>query len=87
VRPFNCDICDQTFKTKSSLKVHSAVHSSEYNLCCSKCGAKFKAKQYLAKHVKFVHSNGQPFQFNDCEKSYKTKGSLQKHIKVLHLCQ
>ena len=46
-----CSICKVELRDKYSLKKHmSTVHGESKNLCTT-CGKKFKAKDYLKKHM------------------------------------
>lgn len=53
-RPFSCEICSASFKTKKALKVHYGVHS-ERNYECPVCNQKFLVNQAMRLHAQKRH--------------------------------
>lgn len=53
-RPFSCEICAASFKTKKALKVHYGVHS-ERNYECPVCNQKFLVNQAMRLHAQKRH--------------------------------
>ncbi|VDI20981.1 KRAB domain-containing zinc finger protein [Mytilus galloprovincialis] len=45
-----CDLCDKTFKTKSSLRTHKFSHM-KYNFTCQACGMGFSWEDHLERHM------------------------------------
>ena len=51
-RTFYCNICENSFSRKHSLKAHKAsVHENEKPFKCSTCDAQFSQKGYLKVHI------------------------------------
>ena len=57
---FVCDVCQKQFKSKSYLKVHKRIHSSEKPYKCNVCGRNFAWKGDLTRHM-LVHSSKKEF--------------------------
>ena len=64
-----CNLCPQTYKSKSKLKIHSLCHS---NLKCEYCGKGFVFGTLLKRHIESVHSNTGPKIINHAEFSIKS---------------
>ncbi|KAM4722872.1 zinc finger and BTB domain-containing protein 41 [Rhinophrynus dorsalis] len=66
-KPFECDICQQRYSTKSNLTVHKKRHSSETEIHrkkhkCPFCSKLHTNRKTLSKHVKRFHpENAQEF--------------------------
>lgn len=66
-KPFECDICNMRYSTKSNLTVHRKRHSSETELPrkdhkCPFCSKLHASRKTLVKHVKRFHAeNAQEF--------------------------
>ncbi|XP_052084525.1 uncharacterized protein LOC127721775 [Mytilus californianus] len=48
---FWCDLCDKSFKTKSSLRTHKFSHREKYNFTCQACGMGFSWEDHLERHM------------------------------------
>ncbi|GFS16828.1 zinc finger protein 782 [Elysia marginata] len=85
-RMFECSICGEFFKNKSSRDCHKLTHNS--NFLCQICGRQFAHQHLLTKHAK-IHSQvrkaSPTLTCAECNKVYKSKRSLQRHINVAHL--
>ncbi|XP_071507068.1 uncharacterized protein [Diadema antillarum] len=62
-RPYHCELCTKSFTQKSSLKVHMALHGSQYSYytqyACQFCGKKFVGRSKLKRHIHCVHRKEQ----------------------------
>ena len=59
-KAFICDVCEKTFKTKSSLTVHKRIHSIERSFKCDTCDKRFTRKDHLLQHM-VVHTGKKEF--------------------------
>lgn len=50
-RPFQCHICDKSFRRKSHLTVHVARHSGEGKFVCGICRKAYPVRDELNKHL------------------------------------
>ncbi|KAJ8975492.1 hypothetical protein NQ317_016368 [Molorchus minor] len=80
VKPFICDKCAKSFKTKQQLLTHHLVHEYIKPFECSNCEKSFKLKQQLQNHIK-IHEDLRSFICDICEKSFKFKQQLENHHK------
>ncbi|XP_020294974.1 zinc finger protein 32-like [Pseudomyrmex gracilis] len=67
LRPFNCAICDQPFKTKTNLQIHIKRHF-KYPFKCQMCGNVFESQILEDKYGICVH-----YTCDICEESYKKR--------------
>ena len=69
---FECDIfgCNQTFKTKYSLKRHYNKHYSKKELKCRFCPKKFCLPQYRKDH-EYTHTGEKPYVCNLCPMRFR----------------
>ena len=55
-RPYQCDKCPKSYKTKSGLNSHNLwQHEEQLELKCEKCGKTFRNEQSLKIHQHCVH--------------------------------
>lgn len=91
-----CDICKKMFGAKSSLEYHLKAHSSERPFPCDICGARFKYKRNVYKHILYVHKGHKKVkkpenpdkiplcQCEICGKSFYSRFGYSSHIKKIH---
>ena len=78
-RPFTCSRCDETFKTKSHLKVHLVTHGEKpfkCQYCEFSCSEASGVRNHISTHIPFV------CQF--CEYSVDKMSQLKSHIYNIH---
>ena len=74
-----CDICEMSFKTKKTFKVHKTRGSCKKLSKCHNCGTLFKTVLSLKKH----RCSTLGHQCDVCSKYYKTKQQLRCH-EIIH---
>ena len=50
IRPFECETCSRSFKSKVMLKSHQKIHSEVLGYICPYCGKGFKQSSVLYRH-------------------------------------
>ena len=80
-----CSICKVELRDKYSLKKHmSTVHGESKNLCTT-CGKKFKAKDYLKKHMlKGCGSGWKENKCTICKENFPSRSVTMEHIASKH---
>ena len=81
VRPYICEICQKTFKTRTSLAYHMGIHSSVKKFPCEVCKKAFPSKLHLHNH-QLTHKTGCYKCF--CGLQYKNVKSYKEHVKLIH---
>ncbi|GMT13119.1 hypothetical protein PFISCL1PPCAC_4416, partial [Pristionchus fissidentatus] len=77
-RPFQCDVCKKTYKTKGTLTEHSHIHRGQRRLGCDRCGARFFHNQNLKKHRK-KNCEDLPHLCTICMKGFAREIELKYH--------
>lgn len=80
---YTCEICQKNFVSRSRLRTHRQIHSTERNFMCQECGGKFKTLNCLKNHSR-LHLN--VFFYCDlCGGRFKGKHELRCHMDAVHL--
>ncbi|CRL05319.1 CLUMA_CG018230, isoform A [Clunio marinus] len=84
-RKFSCDVCGLKLKTKSILRVHKKIHSTNPDdfLPCPTCKRQFKTQNQLTNHM-ISHNPMKRFKCTICPAEYKRSKELNSHISSLH---
>jgi len=86
---YSCKTCQKKFVWLRWLKYHEigcdggqneAIKKKPFH--CKKCGKRFKTKQILGRHDRFVHTDDRPFACKECDKRFQTKMILRTHMRV-----
>uniref|UniRef100_A0A1B0CRG7 C2h2-type zn-finger protein n=2 Tax=Lutzomyia longipalpis TaxID=7200 RepID=A0A1B0CRG7_LUTLO len=80
-KPFVCEECGNSFKTKGALNAHQISHIDERPFQCENCSKKFKTQRALKKHDKDTHKET----LHDCphcELKLKSSRTLKMHLLV-----
>ncbi|XP_055525660.1 zinc finger protein 62-like [Wyeomyia smithii] len=81
-KPFQCDMCEKTFRLKPFLTAHRKCHTDVGKpFVCDICGKEFRLKKMLQAHS-LVHSNERPHQCTICQKSFAARSYLTVHIRI-----
>ena len=54
-KPFECNICNKKFRSKSNATAHEITHSQQQPFECTICNSTFKRKYDLKAHNKRLH--------------------------------
>ena len=78
---FKCDICDQEFKNKNSIRGHfNRIHNQKQEYICAICQKSgFRNQSKLASHIKVIHENKKYHKCDSCEKAFSTAGNMKNH--------
>ena len=81
---YQCDYCDNTFKTKSRLKQHTNIHIHEviYECDYNNCNYETLTRASLVAH-KLIHNNKR-WKCLECGIFTSSSGDLNYHIRVVH---
>lgn len=77
-KPFACEFCPKTFRTRPQITVHERVHSGERPYSCSECGKSFQTKTHL-RHHETVHSDEKTHICPLCPLAFKSRSLLLEH--------
>ncbi|XP_026322655.1 zinc finger protein 782-like [Hyposmocoma kahamanoa] len=86
-RPYNCDICNTSYGTNSSLKRHLKVsHSTSKPFQCSVCHRNFISERIRDRHAARNHAHPDDFRHKctQCESKFLKLKDLQKHRNKMH---
>uniref|UniRef100_A0A182FLS2 C2H2-type domain-containing protein n=1 Tax=Anopheles albimanus TaxID=7167 RepID=A0A182FLS2_ANOAL len=78
-RSYNCEVCQQPFPLKKSLRSHQAnEHPGENCNKCAICLKTFKLRSNLRQHLR-IHTGERPFQCEICNKTFVQGSALTVH--------
>ncbi|XP_052860414.1 zinc finger protein 883-like isoform X1 [Anopheles cruzii] len=80
-RPYQCKICNKSFKTLSTLIHHKNIHTNERRYECPHCPSKFSNSCNLKTHIRF-HTGERPYVCKVCDKAFYTSSHLKTHAKI-----
>ncbi len=83
IRPFKCNVCLESFRTKGNLRNHGVIHTGEKLFKCPNCPKMYAWQKSLDYHMKTQHSETQEtFACDICDRVCLTKGNLKKHLET-----
>lgn len=80
-RPFRCDVCGKSFKTKLTHYAHGKTHTGKRDFKCDICGSAFLLKAHLKAHQS-VHTGEKPFKCEHCGKDFALKVNYEVHRRL-----
>jgi Zinc finger, C2H2 type len=83
IKHYRCEFCHKDFPSRSRLKTHQMIHTSERNFICQTCGSSFKTMNCLKNHTR-LHNNVF-YNCDLCTSRFKGKHELRCHIDAIHL--
>ena len=81
---FQCELCDEKFYAKLTLKMHKIrIHGEDSNIKCKICDMKFARPDQLRNHMT-SHNSSRTEQCKICGKTFKNRASLCAHVNLTH---
>ena len=77
-RPFQCSMCEKSFRDRSELNRHSRRHTGDLPYKCATCGKGFLRRERFVTHTR-IHTGEKPFVCGVCNRGYRDKRELKKH--------
>ena len=77
-RPFQCGLCEKSFRDRSELNRHSRRHTGDLPYKCQTCGKGFLRRERFVTHTR-IHTGEKPFVCGVCNRGYRDKRELKKH--------
>ena len=90
LRPFQCEVCDASFKRKAHLEGHANAYHSEIRQNryeCDKCEFKTNHQNNFNNHVNAVHLGVRAYKCDTCDQTFTQNSHLNTHRKSVHLKQ
>lgn len=81
-KPFECNICDKSFRQSGTLNTHLTLHTGKPHLC-QICGKRFSRQAFLKVHVR-THTGNLPYKCADCAAEFAQKCALVTHRERHH---
>ena len=82
-RPFSCNSCESTFKTRDMLLLHTKIHTGEKPHQCKYCEKTFTQSKHLKNHVA-IHEKNYRFECKVCERKFIQNGNYKLHMRKHH---
>jgi len=83
IGPIFCEVCNQSFTDRYSMRMHKKSHSGEKCFKCRQCPFESASQRLLEEH-KLVHTGEKPFKCNICNKAFRIKQLLKRHHESKH---
>ncbi|XP_041696890.2 zinc finger protein 154-like [Coregonus clupeaformis] len=80
VRRFPCPDCGQKFFSKTTLELHSRIHTQYQPYSCEVCHKTFSRKGGLVEH-RPIHDAERPFACHQCGRTFTFKSNLTRHMR------
>ncbi len=80
-RGHECDVCEKSFTTSGSLKIHMRIHTNEKPYECDVCEKSFSRSDTLKEHMR-THTNEKPYECDVCEKRFTQSSNLKVHMRI-----
>ena len=82
-RPFKCNYCDSSFKTKLILVQHERIHTGERPYKCKYCEKAFRQQKQCKTHQD-IHEQNYKYLCKICDRKFIQSGNLKLHMRKHH---
>ncbi|CAL8129164.1 unnamed protein product [Orchesella dallaii] len=83
VRPYNCELCGNSYATKQRRDQHTTSHLNEKPYPCTKCEKRFTSLQSLHYHLKPHHDKKKDVKCPKCPRLFVTQGQQGRHYRKI----
>ena len=80
-KPYNCEICNESFTQSGNLKIHTRAHTGAKPYICKVCDNGFTISSDLKRHM-FIHTGEKPYKCELCDKSFIRFVHLKAHTRA-----
>lgn len=82
-RPYQCHLCEKSYKKKDSLDQHVLMHQNRRKYRCPTCNSSFNRNSDLKYHMR-VHGERNLYTCHLCEAKYVSLANLKLHLITIH---
>ncbi|XP_063391903.1 uncharacterized protein LOC134677387 [Cydia fagiglandana] len=82
---YTCSVCNVSFSTRVTLKVHIAEKHFNIDMKrmeCDACGQRFRRRQTLVNHIHTVHDKSRSAKCDICGKTLSNRSNLRSHMRT-----
>ncbi|KAL5272979.1 hypothetical protein ACFFRR_000012 [Megaselia abdita] len=76
--PHICEVCGNSFKSKSILNLHMRRHQNIRPFKCEICSKNFACHSEISRHIR-VHTGAKPFSCKYCDRKFSDRSTNIKH--------
>uniref|UniRef100_A0A8D8JH88 Zinc finger protein 729 n=1 Tax=Culex pipiens TaxID=7175 RepID=A0A8D8JH88_CULPI len=85
IKSYRCEICNKTFTTNRSLKIHRISHGSTVpDFRCDQCPASFNLQSSLRRHAAIHENPDRSYSCPLCKRVFKWFQNCKAHIRTSH---
>lgn len=85
IRPFRCDVCFKTYRSRNNLLSHKQVHEGDRPFKCPMCVYAGRELDHLLVHLGTDHLNDYTYFCSLCRKPFGRSFNLQVYIRSAYL--
>lgn len=83
LKPFRCEICQQSFTMLSTLKTHLLTHTGSKQFECKTCFKRYSRQDTLTLHQR-VHTGEKNFECDICHEKFRWRHGVKSHKLIYH---